>query len=112
MTYVRNPISPLIGIRLETVEYVQCPANDETMGPIKECFGCDLFDHTRFENGAVFCNYPDHNRYLEAAFRNREQIIDAVIRGAGEWTRCDALGRVYEIDRPMVPGSDDGSARD
>jgi len=98
MTYVRNPDSPLIGMRVPIIPHVICPDGDEDV-PITACMGCDLFDHHDLSDEYVRCNYPDHNHGLRMAFRNKENIIAAVIRGdSGEWTRCDYYGSVYEVD--------------
>jgi hypothetical protein len=100
VTYIRNPDTPLIGIRLPIIPHVICPDQDEDI-PLTACMGCELYDHTDFSPDAITCNFPDHNRGLRSALRNKENIIAAVIRGgSGEFTRCDARGEVYEVDMP------------
>ena len=85
-----NPIIP----------HVICPDGDEDV-PLTACMGCDLYDHTDYSPDYVRCNFPDHNRGLRYALRNKENIIAAVIRGEnGEWARCDAHGEVDEVDMP------------
>lgn len=99
MTYVRNPDTPLIGIVLPIVPHVICPDGGEDI-PLTTCMGCHLYDHHDYSPDYIRCNFPDHNSGLRYALRNKENIIAAVIRGAGEWTRCDLHGDVYEVDRP------------
>ena len=100
MTYVRNPDTPLIGMRLTIIPHVICPDEDEDI-PLTTCMGCALYDHKDYSPTAIRCNFPDHNRGLRYALQNKENIIAAVIRGGnGEYTRCDLHGTVYEVDMP------------
>ena len=100
MTYVRNPDTPLIGIRLPIIPHVICPDENEDI-PITNCYGCHLYDHHDFSQDHIRCNFPDHNPGMRHAMRNKENIIAAVIRGPQEeMARVDACGNVYEVDRP------------
>jgi len=99
MTYIRNPDTPLIGMRIEIVPHVICPDENEDV-PLTACMGCGLYDHTDYSPDYIRCNFSDHNRRLRCALRNKENIISAVIRGSGEDTRCDFSGTVFEVDMP------------
>lgn len=100
MTYIRNPDTPLIGMRIPIVLHAICPDGDEDV-LITVCMGCGLYDHHNYSPNNIRCNFPDHNTGLRAALRNKDNIIAAVIRGDnGEFTRCDHSGTVYEVDMP------------
>lgn len=100
MKIYQIPETPLIGIRLLIIPHIICPDGDEDI-PITECMGCPLFDYRDYSTDYIHCYFPDHNRGLYYALRNRENIIAAVIRGGnGEFTRCDTHGEVYEVDMP------------
>ena len=99
MTFVRNPDTPLIGMRNPIIPHVICPDEDEDI-PLTVCMRCELYDHNDYSPDYIRCNFPDHNLGLRYALRNKENIIAAVIRGSGEFTRCDLHGTVYEVDMP------------
>lgn len=100
MTFIRNPDTPLIGMKVPLMQYVCCPDDGEIF-PITECMGCTLYDHHDYSPDYIKCNFVDHNHGLRVALRNKDNIIAAVIRGDNkEFTRCDYQGMIYEVDMP------------